>query len=238
MVVEVAHGFATTFVVGVTATMLLGVTGVRLGDDVSKYHPSLLLLLLWSRKAVVHQVQPCVSIILVFCKQPVHSPVPSLARLKPFEGGDDDDDGLDKDLWVVLEKGSVCTFRDCTYRDAVSYGIRGRVYWLGENGNEHSDLCHNNRCSCQLYCRHTRFSRQSTARHPGVHTIPCTAASIHILDTHGFPVSCICPHKKNIWTFGQARIASRRHYHSNCTHTHNGGEKKGMVFHHHQLEKV
>lgn len=35
-----------------------------------------------------------------------------------------------------------------------------------------------------------------------------------------------------------ARIASRRHYHSKCTHTHNGGEKKGMVFHHHQLEKV
>lgn len=35
-----------------------------------------------------------------------------------------------------------------------------------------------------------------------------------------------------------ARVASRRHYHSKCTHTHNGGEKKGMVFHHHQLEKV
>ncbi|CAM9370992.1 unnamed protein product [Ectocarpus fasciculatus] len=90
---------------------------------------------------------------LVDAPKPVHSPVPSLARLKPFEGGDDDDDGLDKDLWVVVEKGSVCTSRDCTYRDA-------------------------------------------------------------------------------------ARIATRRHYHSNCTHTHNGGEKKGMVFHHHQLEKV
>ncbi|CAM9321317.1 unnamed protein product [Ectocarpus sp. 12 AP-2014] len=90
---------------------------------------------------------------LVDAPKPVHCPVPSLARLKPFEGGDDDDDGLDKDLWVVVEKGSVCTSRDCTYRDA-------------------------------------------------------------------------------------ARIASRRHYHSNCTHTHNGGEKKGMAFHHHQLEKV
>ncbi|CAM9649783.1 unnamed protein product [Ectocarpus sp. 12 AP-2014] len=90
---------------------------------------------------------------LVDAPKPVHSPVPSLARLRPFEGGDDDDDGLDKDLWVVVEKGSVCTSRDCTYRDA-------------------------------------------------------------------------------------ARIASRRHYHSNCTHTHNGGEKKGMAFHHHQLEKV
>ena len=38
--------------------------------------------------------------------------------------------------------------------------------------------------------------------------------------------------------FQAARVASRRHYHSKCTHTHNGGEKKGMVFHHHQLEKV
>ncbi|CAN0362244.1 unnamed protein product, partial [Hapterophycus canaliculatus] len=41
------------------------------------------------------------------------SPVPSLERLKPFEGGvDDDDDGLDKDLWVVVEKGSLCTSPD------------------------------------------------------------------------------------------------------------------------------
>lgn len=52
--------------------------------------------------------------------------MPSLERLKPFEGsgggggGDDDDDGLDKDLWVVVEKGSVCTSLDCVYRDAVS----------------------------------------------------------------------------------------------------------------------
>ena len=51
--------------------------------------------------------------------------MPSLERLKPFEGGgggggDDDDDGLDKDLWVVVEKGSVCSSPDCVYRDAVS----------------------------------------------------------------------------------------------------------------------
>lgn len=39
-------------------------------------------------------------------------------------------------------------------------------------------------------------------------------------------------------TIQVARIASRRHYHAKCAHTHNGGEKKGMVFHHHQLEKV
>lgn len=56
-----------------------------------------------------------------FCQQASRSPVPSLERLKPFEGGgDDDDDGLDKDLWVVVEKGSVCASRDCVYRDAVS----------------------------------------------------------------------------------------------------------------------
>ncbi|CAM9945579.1 unnamed protein product, partial [Scytosiphon promiscuus] len=92
---------------------------------------------------------------VVEASEAARSPVPSLERLKPFEGGiDDDDDGLDKDLWVVVEKGSLCASSDCVYRDS------------------------------------------------------------------------------------EARIASRRHYHSKCTHTHNGGEKKGMVFHHHQLEKV
>lgn len=46
--------------------------------------------------------------------------MPSLERLKPFEGGgDDDDDGLDKDLWVVVEKGSLCASSDCVYRDPV-----------------------------------------------------------------------------------------------------------------------
>lgn len=48
--------------------------------------------------------------------------MPSLERLKPFDGGDDDDDGLDKDLWVVVEKGSVCASADCVYRDPVSCG--------------------------------------------------------------------------------------------------------------------
>lgn len=47
------------------------------------------------------------------------TPMPSLERLKPFDGGDDDDDGLDKDLWVVVEKGSICNAADCVYRDAV-----------------------------------------------------------------------------------------------------------------------
>lgn len=47
--------------------------------------------------------------------------MPSLERLKPFEGGvEDDDDGLDKDLWIVVEKGSLCASPDCVYRDAVS----------------------------------------------------------------------------------------------------------------------
>lgn len=54
------------------------------------------------------------------CQQAGRNPVPSLERLKPFEGGgDDDDDGLDKDLWVVVEKGSLCVSADCVYRDAV-----------------------------------------------------------------------------------------------------------------------
>lgn len=52
--------------------------------------------------------------------QASYPPVPSLERLKPFEGGDDDDDGLDKDLWMVVEKGSLCASADCVYRDAVS----------------------------------------------------------------------------------------------------------------------
>lgn len=52
--------------------------------------------------------------------QASYPPVPSLELLKPFEGGDDDDDGLDKDLWVVVEKGSLCASADCVYRDAVS----------------------------------------------------------------------------------------------------------------------
>lgn len=45
---------------------------------------------------------------------------PSHDRLKSFEGGDEEDDGLDKDLWVVVEKGSLCSATDCVYRDPVS----------------------------------------------------------------------------------------------------------------------
>ena len=58
--------------------------------------------------------------MVVVAVQASYPPVPSLERLKPFEGGDDDDDGLDKDLWVVVEKGSSCASIDCVYRDAVS----------------------------------------------------------------------------------------------------------------------
>ena len=58
-------------------------------------------------------------------RQASRSPVPSLERLKPFEGGgEDDDDGLDKNLWAVVEKGSMCTAPDCVYRDAVSGPVR------------------------------------------------------------------------------------------------------------------
>ncbi|CAM9175631.1 unnamed protein product [Discosporangium mesarthrocarpum] len=67
---------------------------------------------------------------------------------------DDDDDGLDKSLWAVVEKNNPCDRKDCIYRD------------------------------------------------------------------------------------NSTRIATRRHYHANCNHTHNEGLKKGMAFHHHQLEKV
>lgn len=46
---------------------------------------------------------------------------PSDERSKLSSGGDeDDDDGLDKDLWVVVEKGSICSTADCVYRDPVS----------------------------------------------------------------------------------------------------------------------
>ncbi len=63
-------------------------------------------------------------------RQAARSPLPSLERLKPFEGGgDDDDDGLDKDLWVVVEKGSTCSFSDCVYRDSVSQ-LCSRVRFL------------------------------------------------------------------------------------------------------------
>ena len=34
-------------------------------------------------------------------------------------------------------------------------------------------------------------------------------------------------------------ISSRRHYHATCDHRHKkGGPKGGMIFHHHQLEKI
>lgn len=146
--------------------MLVGVAGMRrcqCWDDVSKYHPSLLLLLLRSQvkgRCLRSTTLRAYYIVFAFCIQPVHSPVPSLARLKPFEAGDDDDDGLDKDLWVVVEKGSVCTSRDCTYRDAVSYRCRHPwrgVCCLGENSNKHFCLPHQS-------CRHTRFLSQSILR--------------------------------------------------------------------------
>lgn len=40
-------------------------------------------------------------------------------RLKPGEVGEGDSDGLDKDLWIVVEKGSLCSTDDCVYRDPV-----------------------------------------------------------------------------------------------------------------------
>ncbi|CAN0214341.1 unnamed protein product, partial [Laminaria digitata] len=33
-------------------------------------------------------------------------------------------------------------------------------------------------------------------------------------------------------------VSSRRHYHATCDHRHKGGPKGGMLFHHHQLEKI
>lgn len=57
---------------------------------------------------------------MTFFTQAAHTPVPSLERLKPFDVVDDDDDGLDKNLWVVVEKGSLCSSADCVYRDSVS----------------------------------------------------------------------------------------------------------------------
>ena len=62
--------------------------------------------------------------------------MPSLDRLKPFDGGgDDDDDGLDKDLdrdlWLVVEKGCVCDSADCVYRDSV------RTVPIFQFSNEH-----------------------------------------------------------------------------------------------------
>ena len=33
-------------------------------------------------------------------------------------------------------------------------------------------------------------------------------------------------------------VSSRRHYHATCDHRHKGGPKGGMIFHHHQLEKI
>lgn len=33
-------------------------------------------------------------------------------------------------------------------------------------------------------------------------------------------------------------VSSRRHYHATCEHRHKGGPKGGMIFHHHQLEKI
>lgn len=33
-------------------------------------------------------------------------------------------------------------------------------------------------------------------------------------------------------------VSSRRHYHATCNHRHKGGPKGGMIFHHHQLEKI
>lgn len=61
----------------------------------------------------------CFNFTALLSPQVPYTPMPSLDQLKPFDGGDDDDDGLDKDLWIVVEKGSICNAADCVYRDAV-----------------------------------------------------------------------------------------------------------------------
>ncbi|CAM9775779.1 unnamed protein product, partial [Ectocarpus sp. 12 AP-2014] len=47
-----------------------------------------------------------------------------------------------------------------------------------------------------------------------------------------------CSSNECIYKDKTTGISSRRHYHATCDHRHKGGPKGGMIFHHHQLEKI
>ncbi|CAM9618355.1 unnamed protein product, partial [Hapterophycus canaliculatus] len=47
-----------------------------------------------------------------------------------------------------------------------------------------------------------------------------------------------CSSNECIYKDKASGISSRRHYHATCDHRHKGGPKGGMIFHHHQLEKI
>ncbi|CAM9540871.1 unnamed protein product [Chrysoparadoxa australica] len=47
-----------------------------------------------------------------------------------------------------------------------------------------------------------------------------------------------CTAQACVYRDSSTHISSKKHYHALCMHTHNEGLKRGMTFHHHQLEKV
>ncbi|CAB1119571.1 MYB [Ectocarpus sp. CCAP 1310/34] len=48
----------------------------------------------------------------------------------------------------------------------------------------------------------------------------------------------ICKAEQCVYRNPQTMVSHRKHYHATCSHVHQEGVKKGMRFHHHQLEKV
>lgn len=99
---------------------------------------------------------------------------------------------LDADLWIVRERGDICTSTECIYK------VRG----------------------CLLHNRPLHILREVLTTIIG--------SPSHL---HGLSLVCGSQDKSS-------GVSSRRHYHATCEHRHKGGPKGGMIFHHHQLEKI